>query len=264
MGTTAVRIVANDTSRSGLAIQNQHASARIRISTDPNITTSTGIEVKPGAIFVITSRAEGSPSLEYYVISNTATTPVLVGRFFGKDGAAVAFGIDSGADVTLDSEGATGATTPASAILIGADDGTNIDAIQIRAPVDALANTIQGLIILAEQMHFNGTSWDRKRSYFQKEVTGITTAVAQASLDVSTSPTGKVVLQVTRTVGAANYIVDLEGSNISGKWVSIGTLTGTSADDAISYDGGPFLAYRSNVTTIGGGNTLTTNVTVEG
>ena len=62
------------------------------------------------------------------------------------------------------------------------------------------------------------------------------------------------------TIGSAAYVVDLEGQINGIGWVSLGSLSSSIANDMLHVVNKPVNAIRYNVTTIGGGNTMTIGI----
>lgn len=168
--------------------------------------------------------------------------------------------ITVGANITLNSEGTTGAAIPAQAVYIGGSDGTNIQGIRVYNGNQGTTTGTVGLYTAAlglETNNVNGTgAFYRKEQQQNFTSTGVNANGAGTTRDASTSAYSNFSMQVVRTAGASAYVVDMEGSLDNANWVSIGTLSSSAASDMIHITNKPLRYYRYNVTTIGAGNTL--------
>lgn len=130
-------------------------------------------------------------------------------------------------------------------------------------PVDAQSNAITIPATLGLNVEFNGTTWDRGRHSFFQNTTGIVANGAGTAVDISTTPMSKFAIQVVRTVGAAAFVVDLEGGLIDGNYFRIVAHSAVDGDITWQVDR-PVRFMRYNVTTVGVGNTLTVRILASG
>ena len=145
--------------------------------------------------------------------------------------------ISVGANITLNSEGTTGAVVPNQAVLIGANDGTNLQGITTYQGVDGASSGKIGLYVgatLVATSNNNGTGGLNKVEQMQYFTTSsITTTGAGTSRAHTLSPYSNFSMQVVRTAGSSAYVVDLEGSQDGSNWVQLGSLSSSSATDMI-------------------------------
>lgn len=168
--------------------------------------------------------------------------------------------ISVGANITLNSEGTTGAVVPSQAVLIGANDGTNLQGITTYQGVDGASSGKIGLYTgatLIATSNNNGTGGLNKIEQMQYfSTTGLSANGAGTSRSHTLSPYSTFSMQVVRTAGASAYVVDLEGSQDGANWVQLGSLSSSSATDMLHVVNKVVRYHRYNITTIGGGNTL--------
>ncbi|KKN26919.1 hypothetical protein LCGC14_0869910 [marine sediment metagenome] len=184
-----------------------------------------------------------------------------------------------GRAVTLTSESQAGGALPSNWVGVGASDGSLFQALLVESatnpnlrislyragvlvdfitnPTDAYSNNQATLLVSTYQYEFNGTSWDRIRHSFNQSTAGVNSNGAGTTLSLATTPLSKFTIIVLLTVGSAAFVVDLEGQVNGIGWVALGTLSSSSSIDALHVVNKPVNAIRFNVTTIGGGNTMT-------
>ncbi len=184
-----------------------------------------------------------------------------------------------GRAVTLTSESQNAGALPSNWVGVGASDGSLFRALLVqdatfinlrmalydggtRVTITALDNdaqpaTLNAISSIAALHEFNGTSWDRIRHSFNQSTAGVNSNGAGTTLSLATTPLSRFTIMVLLTVGSAAYVVDLEGQVNGIGWVPIGTLSSSSSIDALHVVNKPVNAIRFNVTTIGGGNTMT-------
>ncbi len=184
-----------------------------------------------------------------------------------------------GRAVTLTSESQAGGALPSNWVGVGASDGSLFQALLVESASnpnlrvslfggsnivrvadynnDGLAAAHQGLDTGSRQIEFNGTSFDRIRHSFNQSAAGVNSNGAGTTLSLATTPLSKFTIIVLLTIGSAAYVVDLEGQVNGIGWVPLGTLSSSSTTDALHVVNKPVNAIRYNVTTIGGGNTMT-------
>ena len=194
--------------------------------------------------------------------------------------------INVGRSVTLTSESSDGGALPSNFVGIGASDGSLFQALLVESasspnlrvgiyngnnlvsfntpPGDAKSNALNALIVSSLQTEFNGTTWDRIRHSFNQSTGGVNANGAGTTLSLSTTPLSKFTIMVLLTIGSAAYVVDLEGQVNGIGWVPLGTLSSSSSIDALHVVNKPVNAIRYNVTTIGGGNTMTIGLLASG
>ena len=191
-----------------------------------------------------------------------------------------------GRAVTLTSESQAGGALPSNWVGVGASDGSLFQALQVQSAAqpnlrmalydsatllnivaafsDASTNTVGHLPSSAHKHEFNNTSWDRVRHSFNQSTAGVNSNGAGTTLSLATTPLSKFTIIVLLTVGSAAYVVNLEGQVNGIGWVPLGTLSSSSAIDALHVVNKPVNAIRFNVTTIGGGNTMTIGLLATG
>ena len=184
-----------------------------------------------------------------------------------------------GRAVTLTSESQAGGALPSNWVGVGASDGSLFQALLVESAsnpnlrvsiweganqlgiastfADGVSNALKYLIAGAFQLEFNGTTWDRIRHSFNQSTGGVNANGAGTALSLAATPLSKFTIMVLLTIGSAAYVVDLEGQVNGIGWVPLGTLSSSSAIDALHVANKPVNAIRYNVTTIGGGNTMT-------
>ncbi len=184
-----------------------------------------------------------------------------------------------GRAVTLTSESSDGGALPSNFVGVGASDGSLFQALIVDSAanpnlrvtlwqganaavitsmaLDTIATATMGLAVRNFGYEFNGTSFDRIRHSFNQSTAGVNSNGAGTILSLATTPLSKFTIIVLLTVGSAAYVVDLEGQVNGIGWVPLGTLSSSSAIDALHVVNKPVNAIRFNVTTIGGGNTMT-------
>ena len=187
--------------------------------------------------------------------------------------------ISIGRSTSLVSEAVDGAALPSKFIGIGASDGSLLQALIVESATnpnlriaiysgtnileidwsnaDGLSTNLSALFALAQQYEFNGTSWDRIRHSFNQSAAGVNSNGAGSTLSLATTPMSRFSIIVLLTIGSAAFVVDLEGQINGIGWVPLGTLSSSSAIDALHVVNKAVNAIRYNVTTIGGGNTMT-------
>ena len=145
-----------------------------------------------------------------------------------------------------------------------ADMLTRLNLLSDVNPVDqstVLANILTALATVqsrqSRQYEFNGTSWDLTQHSFNQSAAGVNSNGAGSTLSLATTPISKFTIIVLLTIGSAAFVVDLEGQINGIGWVPLGTLSSSSAIDALHVVNKAVNAIRYNVTTIGGGNTMT-------
>ena len=191
-----------------------------------------------------------------------------------------------GRAVTLTSESQDGGALPSNWVGVGASDGSLFQALLVESAsnpnlrvsifqgplglklistqIDGLTNVINSLIATTYNMEFNGTTWDRSRHSFNQSTAGVNSNGAGTTLSLATTPLSKFTIIVLLTIGSAAFVVDLEGQINGIGWVPLGTLSSSSAIDALHVVNKPVNAIRHNVTTIGGGNTMTIGILTSG
>ncbi|KKN23130.1 hypothetical protein LCGC14_0908120 [marine sediment metagenome] len=122
---------------------------------------------------------------------------------------------------------------------------------------DGMSAVHIGLDAGARQIEFNGTSWDRIRHSFNQSTGSINSNGAGTTLNIATTPMSKFSLIVILTVGSSAYVVDIEGSVNGNDWVALGSLSSSASPDMVFVVDKAVDRIRYNVTTIGGGNTMT-------
>ena len=184
-----------------------------------------------------------------------------------------------GRAVTLTSESQAGGALPSNWVGVGASDGSLFQALLVESATnpnlrvtlysgasriafgfaDSDAQNVTTVSMFGINMihEFNGTSWDRIRHSFNQSAAGVNAHGAGTALSLATPPLSKFTIMVLLTIGSAAYIVDLEGQINGIGWVPLGTLSSSSSIDALHVVNKPVNAIRFNVTTIGGGNTMT-------
>ncbi len=184
-----------------------------------------------------------------------------------------------GRAVTLTSESQAGGALPSNWVGIGASDGSLFQALLVESAAnpnlrvsiwnagsevyianigsDARVTTRNSMFVANMAHEFNGTSWDRIRHSFNQSTGGVNSNGAGTTLSLATTPMSKFTILVLLTAGSAAYVVDLEGQVNGIGWVALGTLSSSSSIDALHVVNKPVNAIRFNVTTIGGGNTMT-------
>ena len=73
-----------DANRTSITFQNTHATAEVYLSSNPNVTTTTGIRIPPGAVITFAREYGDDPTLNYYLISDTISTPVIALDGYGN------------------------------------------------------------------------------------------------------------------------------------------------------------------------------------
>ncbi len=182
--------------------------------------------------------------------------------------------------VEYDARGHTiGDPIPLIAQLLGGSDGTNLIELEVESAAqpnlrvslysgasqvaianpsgDSVSVSILGLRVISHQLEFNGTAWDRIRHSFNQSTAGVNSNGAGSSLSLATTPLSKFSIIVLLTIGSSAFVVDLEGQINGIGWVPLGTLSSSSSIDALHVVNKAVNAIRYNVTTIGGGNTMT-------
>ncbi len=184
-----------------------------------------------------------------------------------------------GRAVTLTSESQAGGALPSNWVGVGASDGSLFQALlvesaanpnlrvvlydganilsSLQTSVDAISPSTRGLANIAFSVEFNGSTWDRVRHSLNQSTAGVNSNGAGTALSLATTPLSKFTIIVLLTIGSADYVVDLEGQINGIGWVPLGTLSSSSTTDALHVVNKPVNAIRFNVTTIGGGNTMT-------
>ncbi len=184
-----------------------------------------------------------------------------------------------GRAVTLTSESQAGGALPSNWVGVGASDGSLFQALlvesaanpnlrvslwQSTAPLsiqqtsgDSVSVTQAANMARSAQYEFNGTAWDRVRHSFNQSTAGVNSNGAGTALSLATTPMSRFTIIVLLTVGSAAFVVDLEGQVNGIGWVPLGTLSSSSAIDALHVVNKPVNAIRFNVTTIGASNTMT-------
>ena len=184
-----------------------------------------------------------------------------------------------GRAVTLTSESHAGGALPSNWVGVGASDGSLFQALLVESAanpnlrvsiyasnqlvrvdtkaVDGISVDGIGLNVLNYPYEFNVTTFDRIRHSFNQSTGGVNSNGAGSALSLATTPLSKFTIIVLLTVGSAAYVVDLEGQVNGIGWVVLGTLSSSNVTDALHVVNKPVNAIRFNVTTIGGGNTMT-------
>jgi len=187
--------------------------------------------------------------------------------------------ISVGKVISLVSEAADGAALPSKFVGLGASDGTLLQALIVEdatnpnlrmvlygglnkvgvttIATDALSAATIALQVKSALFEFNGTTWDRIRSYFRQQATTINSNGAGTTIDISTTPMSKFTIQVFRTTGSSECIVDVEGSIDNTNWLPLGTLTFDATSGMLHIADKPVMYLRYNVTTIGASNVVT-------
>ncbi len=145
----------------------------------------------------------------------------------------------------------------------GLFDGTNWDRQRSFATnvdgVAAQAVTTSGIAgSVVYEFEFNGTTFDRVRNSFTQSTASITGNGAGTTVTMTTTPMSKYTMIIDRTAGSTNPVeVDLECSIDSTDFVQIATITDLTNEPVLtSVDGVPCPYMRYNVVTVGAGNTL--------
>ncbi len=194
--------------------------------------------------------------------------------------------ISVGRSTSLVSEAADGAALPSKFIGIGASDGSLFQALLVESASNPNlrvtlygatnkigVNTIGGdalnagtiaLTTIDAIFEFNGTSWDRLRHSFNQSTAGVNSNGVGSTLSLATTPLSKFTIIVLLTIGSAAFVVDIEGQINGIGWVPLGTLSSSSAIDALHVVNKAANAIRYNITTIGGGNTMTIGLLASG
>ena len=194
--------------------------------------------------------------------------------------------IAGGRVTALVSEGTDGGALPAKFIGIGASDGSLFQALIVESAAnpnlrivlyggstalhvgnpasDGLAASILTYAGRNLCYEFNGTTFDRMRHSFNQSTAGVNANGAGSALSLATTPMSKFTIIVLLTIGSAAFVVDLEGQINGIGWVPLGTLSSSSSIDALHVVNNPVNAIRYNVTTIGGGNTMTIGLLASG
>ena len=63
-------------------------------------------------------------------------------------------------------------------------------------------------------------------------------------------------MEIVLSVGSAAYVIDLEGSISGGNWTVIGTISSSADPDMVHVVDKAVKFIRYNITTVGGGNTI--------
>ncbi len=184
-----------------------------------------------------------------------------------------------GRAVTLTSESQAGGALPSNWVGIGASDGSLFQALLVESAsnpnlrvgifsgtaqaivqnisADTISTSVNSLASKSFLFEFNGTTWDRIRHSFNQSTAGVNSNGAGTALSLATTPMSRFSIIVLLTIGSAAFVVDLEGQINGIGWVPLGTLSSSSAIDALHVVNKAVNAIRFNVTTIGGGNTMT-------
>ena len=187
--------------------------------------------------------------------------------------------ISVGRTTILASEAVDGATLPSKFVGIGASDGSLLQALLVESAANpnlrvsiydgatllnhttVLGNILTALAVVqprqSRQYEYNGSTWNELRHSFNQSTANINSNGAGTSLSLATTPMSRFTIIVLLTAGSAAFIVDLEGQINGIGWVPLGTLSSSSSIDALHVVNKPVNAIRYNVTTIGGGNTMT-------
>ncbi len=190
--------------------------------------------------------------------------------------------IFAGRTVTLSSESPAGGVLPSNWVGVGASDGSLFQALLVESAAnpnlrvglyngaiqvgignilaDGVSNSLQYLVVGAFQTEFNGVNWDRVRHSFNQSTAGVNSNGVGSTISLATTPMSKFTIIVLLTIGSAAYVVDLEGQINGIGWVSLGTLSSGNTPDMLHVVNKPVNAIRYNVTTIGGGNTMTIGI----
>ncbi len=175
---------------------------------------------------------------------------------------------------------------PTIAQLIAGSDGTNLQELLVESAsnhnlrialysgsekfgmladqVDSVVTTTNALVASALQYEFDGTTFDRVRHSFNQSSAGVNSNGVGSSLSLATTPMSRFTIIVLLTIGSAPFVVDIEGQINGIGWVPLGALTSSSSVDALHVVNKPVNALRYNVTTIGGGNTMTIGLLTTG
>ena len=184
-----------------------------------------------------------------------------------------------GRAVTLTSESQAGGALPSNWVGIGGSDGSLFQALIVESaanpnlrvgiyqgailavvsttPADGQSTGSARLYVASVISEFNGTSWDRVRHSFNQSTAGVISNGAGSTLSLATTSMSRFTIIVLLTVGSAAFVVDIEGEINGIGWVSLGTLSSSSAIDALHVVNKAVNAIRFNVTTIGASNTMT-------
>ena len=187
-----------------------------------------------------------------------------------------------GRAVTLTSESQAGGALPSNWVGVGASDGSLFQALLVESaayPNLRVSNyagatllnytTVLGSILTAlavvqprqsRQYEYNGSVWNELRHSFNQSTAGVNSNGVGSSISLATTPMSKFTIMVLLTIGSAAYVVDLEGQINGIGWVSLGTLSSGNTPDMLHVVNKPVNAIRYNVTTIGGGNTMTIGI----
>lgn len=138
------------------------------------------------------------------------------------------------------------------------DDGTADLCADIISQSDNVTTSIDGLVVQAIEIEFDGTTNDRIRHSFTQSTTGITTNAAGTTVTMTTTPMNKYTMIINRTAGATDVVeIDLECSIDNVAVVQIATITSLVGEPVLASVGNtPCNLMRYNVVTVGAGNTL--------
>ena len=127
IGTTPKRIVNYDPKRTSLIIRNVSGTAKVYLGSDVGVTTSTGIEIPPGAVFKVDSKAGGPASLEFYAVSDSANAEVAIAEFRGPEGEMTSAGVFAGPTVSMTGLTGTSALATASTSVTASENTAGVE-----------------------------------------------------------------------------------------------------------------------------------------
>ena len=187
--------------------------------------------------------------------------------------------ISIGRSTSLVSEAADGAALPSKFLGIGASDGSLFQALIVESAsnpnlrvslysgavslifsnmaTDGISHNLASLPARGFTYEYNGATWDRVRHSFSAQAAAINANGAGDVLDISTTPMSRFTIQVFRTSGTAECIVELQGSIDNTNWLPLGELTFNATSGMLHIVNKPVKYLRHNVTTIGASNIVT-------
>ena len=84
----------------------------------------------------------------------------------------------------------------------------------------------------ASKLVFNGTTWDRYRTFFSQTITGITATSNGTAVVMTTSPKKNFAVQAKMQGDTSVFDVRLEGSVDNSNWTELGQITNATPGDA--------------------------------
>jgi hypothetical protein len=133
----------------------------------------------------------------------------------------------------------------------------------VASEIDNVATNNGSMLARTLTYEFNGTGWDRVRTYFKQTTSGITTNAAGSTLFMGTTPMNDHSIQVDRTAGATDVVdIRFECQLESPSWTSIFTISTLASEPVMNQSRivRPCMNVRYNVVTVGAGNTLAIHI----